>query len=99
MWLHDLQIVLPNRTIEGALRIEDQRIAEIVEGPAPRAAQARGVRCQGLIAIPGIIDMHGDMLEGEAEPRPGADFPLDMAIFELDKRLAASGITTADAAL
>src|SRR5262249_14657756 len=43
--------------------------------------------------------MHGDMLEGEAEPRPGADFPLDMAIMELDKRLAANGITTAYAAI
>src|SRR5262245_35113800 len=99
MWLRDLQIVLPDRTIEGALRIDDERIAEIVEGPAPLAAQARGVPCDGLIAIPGIIDMHGDMLEGEAEPRPGADFPIDMAIFELDKRLAANGITTAYAAI
>src|SRR5262249_10801140 len=42
---------------------------------------------------------HGDMLEGEAEPRPGAEFPLDMAILELDKRLAANGITTAYAAI
>jgi alpha-D-ribose 1-methylphosphonate 5-triphosphate diphosphatase len=99
MWLRDLQIVLPDRTIEGALRIEDERIAEIVEGPAPLAAHAHGVPCHGLIAIPGIIDMHGDMLEGEAEPRPGADFPIDMAILELDKRLAASGITTAYAAI
>jgi alpha-D-ribose 1-methylphosphonate 5-triphosphate diphosphatase len=99
MWLRDLQIVLPDRTIEGALRIEDQRIAEIVEGSAPLAAQMHGVPCQGLIAIPGIIDMHGDMLEGEAEPRPGANFPLDMAILELDKRLASNGITTAYAAI
>jgi alpha-D-ribose 1-methylphosphonate 5-triphosphate diphosphatase len=100
MWLRDLQIVLPDRTIErGALCIEDERIAAIVEGAAPQAAEVRGVPCRGLIAIPGIIDMHGDMLEGEAEPRPGADFPLDMAIIELDKRLAANGITTAYAAI
>jgi len=100
MWLTDLQIVLSDRTIErGALRIEDQRIAEIVEGAAVPHAKGRGVDCRGLIAIPGIIDMHGDMLESEAEPRPGAEFPLDMAVLELDKRLAANGITTAYAAI
>jgi alpha-D-ribose 1-methylphosphonate 5-triphosphate diphosphatase len=43
--------------------------------------------------------MHGDMLEREIEPRPGTFFPIEMALFELDKRLAATGITTAYAAL
>jgi alpha-D-ribose 1-methylphosphonate 5-triphosphate diphosphatase len=57
------------------------------------------VQSHGLTAIPGIIDMHGDMLEGEVEPRPGALFPIDMAVLELDKRLAISGITTAYAAI
>ena len=39
------------------------------------------------------------MLENEVEPRPGAAFPLDLAVLELDKRLAASGITTAYAGI
>ena len=100
MWLSDLQIVLPDRTIEhGALRIEGERIAEIIEGSAPPAAGDWIVQSHGLTAIPGIIDMHGDMLEGEVEPRPGARFPIDMAVLELDKRLAISGITTAYAAI
>lgn len=54
---------------------------------------------RGLTAIPGIIDMHGDMLEGEVEPRPGANFPIELAVLELDKRLAGSGITTAYAGI
>lgn len=54
---------------------------------------------QGLIALPGIVDMHGDMIEPEIQPRPGVFFPTDLALFELDKRLAASGITTAYTAL
>jgi alpha-D-ribose 1-methylphosphonate 5-triphosphate diphosphatase len=100
MWLSDLQIVLPDRTLErGALRIEGACIAEIAEGPAPTAAGERIVQGQGLTAIPGIIDMHGDMLETEVEPRPGASFPMDLAVLELDKRLAASGITTAYAGI
>jgi alpha-D-ribose 1-methylphosphonate 5-triphosphate diphosphatase len=99
VWLVDLQIVLPERTVaRGALRIEEGRIADIVEGEGPLRT-GTVVQGEGLIALPGIIDMHGDMFEIEAEPRPGAHFPLDMALFELDKRLAANGITTAYAAI
>jgi alpha-D-ribose 1-methylphosphonate 5-triphosphate diphosphatase len=39
------------------------------------------------------------MLERDIEPRPGARFPTPLALFELDKRLAAAGITTAYAAI
>jgi alpha-D-ribose 1-methylphosphonate 5-triphosphate diphosphatase len=100
MWLTDLQIVLPDRTIaRGALQIEGECIAAIVEGCAPHMNGERVVQGNGLIAMPGIIDMHGDMIENEIEPRPGANFPLDMAVLELDKRLAMSGITTAYAAI
>ncbi len=96
MWLSDLTIVLPDRILErGSLRIEGGRIAEIIEGPAARP----DVRGHGLIALPGLIDMHGDMLEREISPRPGVEFPPDLALLELDKRLAAAGITTAFAAV
>lgn len=96
MWLNDLTLVLPDRVIEGgALRIEDGKIAEIRETPAP----VNSPRMAGLVAIPGIIDLHGDMLERDVEPRPGARFPVEIGLFELDKRLAASGITTAYAAI
>jgi alpha-D-ribose 1-methylphosphonate 5-triphosphate diphosphatase len=96
MWLSDLQIVLPNGVLErGSICIADGRIAEIVEGPVARAE----VQARGLTAIPGIIDMHGDMLEREIEPRPGARFPVELGLFELDKRLIANGVTTAYAAI
>lgn len=97
MLLRDLRIVLPEQLIErGWLRIEGDRIAELGEGDAPAGQSVNGA---GLTAIPGMIDLHGDMLEREVEPRPGAQFPMNMAVFELDKRLAAAGITTAYAAL
>lgn len=100
MWLTELQIALPDRLIErGAILIEDGHIARVVEGDAPPARRGHIVHGEGLLLMPGMIDMHGDMLEGEVEPRPGAHFPLDMAVLELDKRLAACGITTAYAAL
>ncbi|NTU84380.1 MAG: alpha-D-ribose 1-methylphosphonate 5-triphosphate diphosphatase [Chloroflexales bacterium] len=100
MWLTDLQIALPDRLIErGAILIEDGYITRVVEGDAPPMRRGYVVHGEGLLLMPGMIDMHGDMLEGEVEPRPGAHFPMDMAVLELDKRLAACGITTAYAAL
>ena len=96
MWLSDLQLVLPDGLLPcGSLRIEDGRIADIVEGPVHHAAVYGG----GLLAIPGLIDMHGDMLERDISPRPGAELPFAMALHELDKRLVATGITTAYAAI
>ena len=90
MWLENVEIVLPERVIPcGALRIEDGKIAEIVETSG-----------QGdLTVFPGFIDMHGDMVEQELEPRVQVDFPMDVALNHLDARLAASGVTTAYAAV
>ncbi len=37
MWFSDMRLVLPDGILEhGSLEIEDGRIAEIREGPAPR---------------------------------------------------------------
>ncbi len=96
MWLNDLRVVLPDQVLEhGSIRIEDGVIAEICAGCAPDSAPS----LNGLVAIPGIIDLHGDMLERDVEPRPGARFPIELGLYELDKRLAACGITTAYAAI
>lgn len=96
MWLSDLRVILPDGILEdGSLRIAGGRIAEIIDGPAPAPA----LRAPGMIAMPGIIDLHGDMLERDIEPRPRAYFPVDLALYELDKRMAAAGITTAYAAV
>ncbi|MFN8371307.1 MAG: alpha-D-ribose 1-methylphosphonate 5-triphosphate diphosphatase [Anaerolineae bacterium] len=95
MWLTDLKIVTPEGVIErGAVNIEEGIIAEIVEGGA-----RRGLSAGGLTLLPGAIDLHGDMLERDIEPRPNAFFPVEVALYELDKRLAGTGITTAFAAV
>jgi alpha-D-ribose 1-methylphosphonate 5-triphosphate diphosphatase len=102
MWLTNLRLVLPEVVLaRGALLVEGDRIAEVVEGDAPGRSNGarRVVDCRGLTALPGVIDLHGDMVERELEPRPGAIFPAELAIHELDKRLAACGVTTAYAAL
>lgn len=96
MWLSDLKVVLPDGVLErGSVRIEDGVIAEIVEGSAPVDVPT----LRGMTLIPGLIDLHGDMLERDVEPRPSARFPTEMGLIELDKRYAGSGITTAFAAI
>lgn len=96
MWLSDFRLVLPDRVIErGALRIEDGRIAEIREAPVPGADRVG----RGLLLMPGFIDMHGDMIEREVEPRPGVRMPLALGLRDLDRRLKVAGVTTAYAAV
>ncbi len=87
MWLSDVKLILADRIIEnGALRIENGEIAEIVESAGQPS---------GFAVFPGFIDMHGDMIELELEPRPKVDFPMEVAVGHLDARLAAAGVTTA----
>ena len=95
MWLSDVALVLPDGVLRrGSLRVEDGRIAEIAEGPRPG-----GTTGEGLTVYPGFIDMHGDMIELELEPRARVDFPMEVALASLDARLAAAGVTTAYAAV
>jgi alpha-D-ribose 1-methylphosphonate 5-triphosphate diphosphatase len=49
----------------------------------------------GLLVLPGIIDIHGDAFERQVQPRPGVDFPADLALRDTESQLLANGITTA----
>jgi len=48
----------------------------------------------GAYVLPGLIDLHTDTLEKEITPRPAADFPVEVAVHELDRKLIGCGITT-----
>ncbi len=94
MKLTNTTLVLPHGVFQGSnLEVEAGCFSKLVLG-----RKVRGIP-QGIIIIPGIIDLHGDMLEREIEPRPGSRFPTEMTIKELDKRHAAAGVTTAYVAL
>lgn len=96
MWLSNFKLILANDVIDsGAVRIEDGAIAEIRAERVEDATFDGG----GRLLMPGFVDLHGDMIEREIAPRPNAMMPIDFGIHELDKKLAASGITTAYAAL
>jgi alpha-D-ribose 1-methylphosphonate 5-triphosphate diphosphatase len=47
-----------------------------------------------LLVLPGIVDLHGDAFERQIMPRPGVDFPLDVALVDSDRQAIGNGITT-----
>jgi alpha-D-ribose 1-methylphosphonate 5-triphosphate diphosphatase len=87
------KLVLPDGVQEGtAIHIEGGLIVKIGNGRV--AAGAKKIDVAGCYVMPGIIDLHSDALEKELEPRPNTLFPTDMVLLEMDKKLAACGITT-----
>ncbi len=60
-----------------------------------RGSGARVIDASGCLVLPGIVDIHGDAFERQIMPRPKTMFPLDIALIETDRQLAANGITTA----
>ncbi len=58
------------------------------------AAGATELSADGLLVLPGIVDIHGDAFERQMMPRPGVDFPVDLALAESDRQAIANGITT-----
>ncbi len=96
MWISDFRVVLLDRVIErGSVRVENGKIAEIAETPVAGADMSG----DGLLLLPGFVDMHGDMVEREVEPRPNVPMPMELGLRDLDRRLAVAGITTAYAAV
>ena len=84
-------VLLGNEIAEAFIHVADGKIAEIsLRNPA----SVIRVDSRGLIALPGIVDMHGDAFERQMMPRPGVDFPIDVALVDSDRQAIANGITT-----
>jgi alpha-D-ribose 1-methylphosphonate 5-triphosphate diphosphatase len=52
------------------------------------------IDARGLLVLPGIVDLHGDAFERQMMPRPGVDFPIDVALADSDRQAIANGITS-----
>jgi alpha-D-ribose 1-methylphosphonate 5-triphosphate diphosphatase len=59
-----------------------------------RSHGALTIDARGLTVLPGIVDLHGDAFERQMMPRPGVDFPIDVALVDSDRQAIANGITT-----
>jgi len=77
--------------VDAALTLSGSNIVDI---GAPRGRGVPHIDAAGLTVLPGIIDIHGDAFERQIMPRPGVDFPLDIALVDSDRQAIANGITT-----
>ena len=93
MVIENASVVIPTGVLRDAsVKIVDGVIAEV--GTGRLDGPGRRIDAAGMYVLPGIVDLHSDAIENEIQPRPGVLFPLNMAILEMDKKVAASGITT-----
>jgi alpha-D-ribose 1-methylphosphonate 5-triphosphate diphosphatase len=74
--------------LEASFAVEDGRI----RNSGTRAKLKLDAR--DLLVLPGIVDLHGDAFERQMMPRPGVDFPIDIALLDSDRQVIANGITT-----
>ncbi|MEI6208553.1 MAG: phosphonate metabolism protein PhnM [Desulfuromonadales bacterium] len=87
------RIVTPDAILEDAcLKVEGGLIADIRQGIS--LSSRKEIDAHGNYLFPGFVDIHSDAIEKGIEPRPNTFFPVDIAVRELDKKLAACGITT-----
>jgi alpha-D-ribose 1-methylphosphonate 5-triphosphate diphosphatase len=86
-------VITPDRVVaDGCLQVEEGRIVRIQEGPFRGSGQV--IDAERALLLPGWVDIHSDANEKAIQPRPRATFPVAMALQELDKTLAACGVTT-----
>ncbi|MCV6595218.1 MAG: alpha-D-ribose 1-methylphosphonate 5-triphosphate diphosphatase, partial [Silicimonas sp.] len=82
-------VFLPDDIVETTVTIAGGKIAGI-GGPV----EGTEIDARGMVLAPALIDVHGDAFERQVMPRPGVFFPIETAVLETDRQLAANGIAT-----
>jgi alpha-D-ribose 1-methylphosphonate 5-triphosphate diphosphatase len=83
--------LLGTEILETSLRVADGKIVAV---GSDHGRGALSLDAGGLVVLPGIVDLHGDAFERQMMPRPGVDFPVDIALVDSDRQAIANGITT-----
>jgi alpha-D-ribose 1-methylphosphonate 5-triphosphate diphosphatase len=94
--IQNATVVFKDRVVpETAVLIADGIIKQIVTAKesARNWPGAKVIDAQNRLVMPGMIDIHSDAIEKEIEPRPGIHFPVELALAQLERRLAAQGFT------
>ena len=93
--LTNANLILPDVVISGGwVAVEDGVICAI-GGPddrLPHAAQHFDV--DGKFLLPGIVDLHCDMIEKMTQPRPGVEIAPGIALHATDRLLLGCGVTS-----
>jgi alpha-D-ribose 1-methylphosphonate 5-triphosphate diphosphatase len=85
------RVVTRHESFLGTVRTLDGAIVEVALGPT---AVHGAVDLEGDLLLPGLVELHTDVLEKHLAPRPGVQWPLPAAVLAYDAQLAAAGITT-----
>ncbi len=85
------RIVTRHEVVKGSVHIAGDVIANVSSGPM-RSGGALDL--EGDLLLPGLVELHTDMLERHAVPRPKVQWPLLAAVVAHDAQLVAAGITT-----
>lgn len=87
-------IVIPTGVVKkGTVTIRDGSIVDI-QPHVPVKPSSNDICADGMWVLPGLIDTHSDAIEMEIQPRPNTFFNIDLAVRQLEKKLAGQGITT-----
>jgi alpha-D-ribose 1-methylphosphonate 5-triphosphate diphosphatase len=85
------RVLLGGETPETSLQVAGGEISAV------GSDHGRGsliIDASDLKVLPGIVDLHGDAFERQMMPRPGVDFPVDVALVDSDRQAIGNGITT-----
>jgi alpha-D-ribose 1-methylphosphonate 5-triphosphate diphosphatase len=83
--------LLGGNIVETSLQITGGAISEL---GSHHGRGLLGIDARDLLVLPGIVDLHGDAFERQMMPRPGVDFPVDVALIDSDRQTIGNGITT-----
>lgn len=96
--IYNGKLVLEDGIVEnGYLIIHEDEIIEVGKPPSLGKSLEEFqeiIDGENMYVLPGIIDIHSDAIEREMEPRPNTLLPFKFSFYELEKKLAACGITT-----
>ena len=85
------RIVTPDEVFLGTAVVEDGMITAVEPDRVPAR---RGEDLGGDYLVPGVVELHTDVLERHAIPRPGVQWPAIPAVLAHDSQLVGAGITT-----
>jgi alpha-D-ribose 1-methylphosphonate 5-triphosphate diphosphatase len=85
------RVLLGGEIRETSLRVAGGEISAV---GSDHGRGSFGIDASDLKVLPGIVDLHGDAFERQMMPRPGVDFPVDVALIDSDRQAVGNGITT-----
>ncbi|WP_181704969.1 alpha-D-ribose 1-methylphosphonate 5-triphosphate diphosphatase [Chthonobacter rhizosphaerae] len=82
--------------LDDGIRTASVRVdAGVITGLDTARDGARVIDGRGMLLAPALVDIHGDAFERQVMPRPGVAVPVEPALLDTDRQLAANGIATA----